>query len=316
MDRLQKLVDFCIRQQTILTCSVVSLLTIASEKIFSSAVFKCPCNSKNMLYGCAFILAPAFILLVLSFMVNARTWHLLTGKCSSKKQPQSSPWGTCARCCQVLLPMTAKTLVAPLTWIAVALLETRFYECAASGSSVIQSYFCKDNGNDCRNLLLQVPCHEELLAYFSSERLSLHAQSQLIGWLLITGIMTVALISTCVRYCRSLVSYLQLRLPKIYRKKEDELSEIRGKEHATELAETNTNQCFEATDPEPSNTPSIEDGQNTSICHTTNSQEQNYSKLHTNKSTNRGNSHIIKAEVQDNHALADGNEVQACDAKL
>ncbi|NXO46434.1 CAHM6 protein, partial [Locustella ochotensis] len=289
MDELHKVVDFCIRHQTILGCTTVSLLTVASEQIFSSVVFKCPCNSKNIIYGSSFLLAPAFILFLLGFMVNPWTWRLLTGKCSSKKQGENNPWGTCVFFCQLLVPMTAKASVAPLTWIAVALFGANFYECAASGSSLMESFFCKNNGTDCRDQLLKVPCDEELSAKISSERLSLHAQSQLIGWFLIASIMTGVLISTCVRRCCAPVSYLQLRYYEIYTKKEEELFEIKAKEHATKLAEENTNCFFETSDAAPFHIPTNEEWQKISILYTFNPRVQYYSKLHEFVSTKNFN---------------------------
>ncbi|NXK57410.1 CAHM6 protein, partial [Sylvietta virens] len=311
MDRLHKAVDFCIRHQTILGYSIVSLLTAASEHIFSSVVFRCPCNSGNLLYGSSFLLAPAFVLLLLGYTVNARIWRLLTGKCSPEKHLQCSPWGTCASFCQVLVLTTAKALVAPLTWIAVALLGASFYECAASGSSLIARRFCKDKGTDCQKQLLKMPCDEKLSADISSERLSLQAQSQLAGWFLIASIMTVALISTCVIHCCSPVSYLQLKFWKIYSKKEHELFEIKAKEHATKLAERNTTCFFEATDPAPFHTPSNKDWQKISILYTFNSQEQYYSMIHKYVSTNRGNSPKFNEEGQDLTVLAFVDEAQA-----
>ncbi|XP_063245922.1 calcium homeostasis modulator protein 6-like [Prinia subflava] len=294
MNRLQKAMDFCMRHQTILGYSIVSLLTVASEQIFSSVVFQCPCNSGNLLYGLSFLLVPAFVLFLLGFMVNARTWRLLTGKCSQENHSDCSTWEACAHFCQVLVPMTAKASVAPLTWIAVALLGANFYECAASGSSLLERFFCKDTGADCRNQLLKVPCGKELSAEISSGRLSLQAQSQLIGWFLIASITTVALISTCVRHCCSPVSYLQLKFWKIYSKKEQELFEIKAKEHATKLAERNTTCFFETTDPEPFCTPSNEDWQKISNLYTFNSHEQYYSMIHKYVNTNRGSSAKFK----------------------
>lgn len=310
MNRLHKVMEFCIRHQTVLGCTTVSLLTVASEHIFSSVVFKCPCNSGNMLYGSAFLLAPAFILFLLGVMVNPRIWRLLTGKCSSQHL-QGITWGTCACFCQVFLPVTAKALVSPLTWIAVALLGADFYECAASGSSLIQSRFCKDNGTDCRDQLLKMPCGEKLPAEISSERLSLQAESQLIGWFLIASIMTVALISRCVSHCCSPVSYLQLKFWKIYSKEERDLFEKKAKEHATKLAERNTNCFFEATDPASFHTPTNKDWQKISILYAFNSQEQYYSMLHKFVSTNRGNSTKFDEEGQDLTVLAFVDEAQA-----
>ncbi|NWI77480.1 CAHM6 protein, partial [Dryoscopus gambensis] len=309
MDRLREALDFCIRHQTILGYSAVSLLTAASEHIFSSVVFKCPCNSGNMVYGSVFLLVPAFILLLLGYMVNTRIWRWLTGSCSREKE--CSPLGTCAPFCQVLVPMTARALVAPLTWIAVALLGANFYECAASGSSLTKRLFCKDEGTDCQEKLFKIPCDEELSAQISSERLSLQAQSQLIGWLLIASIMTVVLISKCVSRCCSPVSYLQLKLWEIYSKEEQEVFEIKAKEHATKLAERNTNYFFEATDPAPFPTPSKKEWRKISSLCTFDSREVYYDMIRKYMSTKGGKSAKSQEEHQDRTVLTFVDKAQA-----
>uniref|UniRef100_A0A8C9NM15 Calcium homeostasis modulator family member 6 n=1 Tax=Serinus canaria TaxID=9135 RepID=A0A8C9NM15_SERCA len=293
MGGLQKAVDFCIRHQTTLGYSIVSLLTAASEHIFSSVVFECPCNSGNMVYGYSFLLAPAFVLLLLGCMVSTRTWRLFTGMCSPEKHLQHSSQRTWSSFCQLLL--------APLTWIALALLGANFYECAASGSSTTARLFCKDNGTrtECQKQLLKMPCDKKLSENITAEWLSLRAQSQLIGWFLIASIMTVALISTCVSHCCSPVSYLQLKFWKFYSKKEREVFEKKANEHATKLAERNTNCFFEAIDPAPFHTPSNTDWQKISIFHTFNSQEQYYSTIHKYVNTNRGNDTEFEEEGQD-----------------
>ncbi|NXQ57238.1 CAHM6 protein, partial [Anthoscopus minutus] len=291
MDTLRKALDFCIRHQTVVSYSTVSLLTAASEQIFSSVVFKCPCNSWNMVYGSSFLLVPVFVLWLLGYMVNAKTWCLLIGKPSPG---QRSSCRTCVHYCQLWLSLTAKTLVAPLTWIVVALLGADFYKCAASGNLQIQHFFCKDNRTHCKEILLKVPCDEELSAQLSSEWLKLQAQSQVIGWFLIAIIMTLALIFTCVNRCCSPVSYLQFMFWKSYTEKEDELFEIKAKEHATKLAEINTNFFFEATEPPSFYTPSNEDWKSISFLHPFNSEEQYYSMIHKYVSTKRGKSTELK----------------------
>ncbi|NXK99077.1 CAHM6 protein, partial [Mesembrinibis cayennensis] len=288
MDKLRRALDFCIRHQTILGYSIVSLLTAASEHIFSIVVFKCPCNSANMLYGSVFLIVPAFILFLLGYMVEARMWRLMTGSCPSEKHCSCSPWGTCTRYCHVLVPVTARAAVAPLTWIAVALLGASFYECAASGSDMIKKLVCKDE--NCSKSLVKIPCNEKASGEALNEFPSLQAQSQMIGWFLIASITTVALISTCVSRCYSPVSYLQLKFWEIYSKKEQEVFEIKAKEHAAKLAEINTNCFFEATNPEPFQTPSNEDWRKISFLYTFDSQEQYYSMIHKYVNTNRGNS--------------------------
>ncbi|KAM6406859.1 calcium homeostasis modulator protein 6 [Pluvialis apricaria] len=288
MNKLHGVLDFYIRRQTIVDYTIVSLLTAASEQVFSFVVFRCPCNANNMLYGSVFLLAPAFILFLLSYMVNTKVWLLLTGSCPPEKRSGCSPWRNCTRYCLVLLPVTVKILVAPLTWVVVALLGANYYECAASGSSLIKNFMCKNE--ECRKQLDKIPCDEKLSQNITSDLLSLQAQSQLLGWLLITIIMTVALISTCFSHCYSPVSYLQLKFWKIYSKKERELFEIKAKEHATKLAEINTKCFFEATEPESFQTPSNEDWRKISFLYTFNSQQQYYSMIHKYVNTNRGNS--------------------------
>ncbi|NWU23046.1 CAHM6 protein, partial [Dyaphorophyia castanea] len=286
MNTLREALDFCVRHQTVLGYSVVSLMTAASQHIFSSVVFKCPCNSGNMVYGSSFLLVPAFILLLLGYMVNGRMWRWLTHSCSREKE--GSPLGTCAHFCQVLVPMTARALVAPLTWIAVALLGANFYECAASGSSLTKRLFCKDNETDCQEKLFKIPCDAELSAQISSDCLSLQAQSQLIGWFLIASIMTAALISKCVSRCRSPLSHLQLRFWKIYSKEEQEVFEMKAKEHATKLADKNTNCFFEATDSTRFPDGSKEQWQKFSLLCTFDSNEKYYNMIHEHASTKGG----------------------------
>ncbi|NXD70902.1 CAHM6 protein, partial [Eolophus roseicapillus] len=290
MDTLRRALDFCIRHQTILGYSIVSLLTAAIECIFSAVVFKCPCNSGNMLYGSVFLIVPAFILFLLGYMVNPRMWRLLTGICTPEKSCSCSPWGTWTSSLCVLLQVTARAVVAPLTWLAVALLRASFYECMASGSSLIKNHVCKDKGEECHEMLVKIPCDEKLSEKISSEFLSLQAQSQLIGWFLITAIMTAALTAKCISRCCSPVSYLQLKFWKIYSEKERELFEAKAKEHASKLSERNVNCFFEATDPAPFQTPSNEDWWKISFLYAFNLQEQHYSMLHKYVNANRGSS--------------------------
>lgn len=179
MNKLHKVLDYLTQYRKALGYSTVSLLMVGIEQIFSSVVFKCPCNSAsgNMLYGFSFLLAPAFILFLLGYMANAEIWLLVTGKCSREKHLQRSAGRACPCLCQ-FLQLTAKASVAPLTWIVVALLGANFYECAASGTSPAMYYFCKENRPDCPTQLIKTPCDKELSANITSEQLSLQAQSQ------------------------------------------------------------------------------------------------------------------------------------------
>ncbi|XP_021245596.1 protein FAM26F-like [Numida meleagris] len=297
MEKFHTVMNICIRYQKTLGYSIVSLLTIASEQIFSSVAFRCPCNSWNTLYGCVFLLLPALLLFLLGYMVSARVWILLTGSCLQEKKHSCGISGKGCLCLQVLVPVTASTLVAPLTWIAVALLSASFYECAASGSSLIKHLVCRDmDGHDaCWELLQKIPCDEnvvrQLLKGNSTSKgglVSFRAQSQVIGWLLIVSIIIVALISICISRCFSPISYFQLKFWKIYLEKEREHFENKAKEHAAKLAERNINCFFEATNPTPFQTPSNEDWQKISFPYAFSKNDQYYSMIHKYINANRG----------------------------
>nr|XP_013031150.2 calcium homeostasis modulator protein 6 [Anser cygnoides] len=309
MEKLRTAMDFCIRHQKILGYSIVSLLTAASEYIFSSVVFKCPCNSWNTVYGCVFLLVPAFVLFLLGYMINARVWLLVTGRCSPENQCSCD---SCGNFRKVLMPVTASTLMAPFTWIAVALLSASFYECAASRSSFIGKLVCRDIEKPGNASLEKIPCDKELFKEIG-EFCSLQAQSQIAGWLLIAIIMTLALIATCFSRCFSPVSYFQLKFWKIYLKKEREVFEIKAKDHAAKLAERNVHFFFEPADPAPFWTPRNEDWQKISFPYGFNTKEQHYSMIHKYVNTNRGKAssegdqiHTVLGFVDEAHASESG----------
>uniref|UniRef100_A0A8C8SWP3 Uncharacterized protein n=1 Tax=Pelusios castaneus TaxID=367368 RepID=A0A8C8SWP3_9SAUR len=126
MEKFCTVLDLCLSHQKVLGYSAVSLLTAGSEHLFSVMVFQCPCNSWNMVYGSVFLLVAALILFLLGFLLNTSTWRLLTGCCTNRR--------SCWDYVKVTGLVAVSAAVAPLTWIAVALLGANFYECAASGT--------------------------------------------------------------------------------------------------------------------------------------------------------------------------------------
>ncbi|XP_053880250.1 calcium homeostasis modulator protein 6-like [Malaclemys terrapin pileata] len=296
MEKFRTVLDFCLSHQKVLGYSVVSLLTAGSERLFSAVAFQCPCNSWNMLYGSVFLLVPALILFLLGYLLNVRAWRLFTGCCAP------------GRCCciihrrrfwryvGVLWLMTVSAAVAPLTWIAVALLGANFYECAVSGSSLLQRHLCQGRGTECHEQVARIPCGGTLPKE-AQTFVSLQTQSQVLGWILIASIMALVLAVTCINRCRSPVSFLQLRFWKIYLEKEREVFERKAKEHATKLAERNLKCFFESTEPEPFQTPSNKDWQQISSLYAFNTKGQYYSMIHKYVSANRGTS--IKSTEED-----------------
>ncbi|XP_075780133.1 calcium homeostasis modulator protein 6-like [Pelodiscus sinensis] len=280
MEKFRTVLDFCLSHQKVIGYSAVSLLTAASERLFSVVVFQCPCNSWNMYYGSVFLLVPALILFLLGCLLNVGTWRVFTGCCAPGRCCHFNRKRSCCRYSKVLCQVMVSASVAPLTWIAVALLGASFYECAASGSSLIQKHLCKDNDTECFGQVARMPCGGTLSHERAQEFMSFRAQSQVLGWILIACIMALVLVVTCFSHCYSPVSFLQLKFWKIYMAKEQELFESKAKEHATKLAERNLKCFFEFTEPEQFETPSNKDWQQISSLYAFNTKGQYYSLIH------------------------------------
>lgn len=297
MDKFQTVLNFFIGHQKVLGYGAVSLLTAGSERIFSVVVFECPCNSWNLLYGAVFLWVPALVLFLLGLLLNSRSGRMLTGCCAPGRPSLCCRGNRVWRCLQVLWLAVAQATVAPVTWISVALLGGHFYACAASGSTIVQNYMCEGKESECLKLVLQAPCggsSQEMTDMLKN----LKAQSQVMGWILISCVMILTLLCTCITRCRSPVSVLHLRFWKMYLDKEQQLFEVKAKEHAAKLAERNLNCFFDSTELQPFQTPSTKAWQGISSLFAFNPEEHYYSMIHKYVSR-KHNGGSIKSEEGD-----------------
>ncbi|XP_047413038.1 calcium homeostasis modulator protein 6 [Sciurus carolinensis] len=278
MEKFKTVLDLHIKPPSAVGYGLVTLLTAGGERIFSTAVFQCPCSATwNLPYGLVFLLVPALALFLLGYVLSARTWRLLTGCCAHGARAKCSSG---LRGTLVFAQISVAAALAPLTWVAVALLGGSFYECAASGSKVLAQYLCSDRYPDCADQLPRVPCSKDQKSNLQDLLKELKAQSQVLGWILIATVIIFVLIFTSISRCLSPVSFLQLKFWKIYLEKEQEIFKSQAKEHATELAKENIKCFFESSSPKECNTPSIKDWQQISTLYTFNPKNQYYSTLH------------------------------------
>ncbi|XP_068841603.1 calcium homeostasis modulator protein 6-like isoform X1 [Capricornis sumatraensis] len=278
MEKFREVLNLHLKYRNALGYCLVSLLTAGGERIFSSAVFQCPCSASwNLPYGLVFLLVPALALFLLGYVLSARTWRLLTGCCARG-------CGAGLRGALVCAQISATAAVAPLTWVAVALLGGAFYECAASGSEVLARYLCVGRDPRCVAQLPLVPCQQaqapDVKQLHKELQRELTAHSQVLGWILIAVVIILLLIFTSISRCRSPVSYMQLKFWEIYLQQEQQIFKSQATEHATQLAQENVKCFFERSHPQEYNTPSIKDWQKISSLYTFNPKEQYYSTLH------------------------------------
>ncbi|XP_003404319.1 calcium homeostasis modulator protein 6-like [Loxodonta africana] len=278
MEKFQKVLDLYQKHHSALGYGLVTLLTAGGERLFSTVVFSCPCSATwNLPYGLVFLLVPALALFLLGYVLSARTWRLLTGCCAPGARRGC---GAGLRCTLVCTQLSAAAALAPLTWVAVALLGGAFYECAVSGSAPFARFLCQGRDPSCVAQLPLVPCNQAKESEVQNLLKELRAQSQVLGWILIAIVIIVLLIFTSLSRCLSPVSFLQLKFWKIYLEQEQKILKTQATEHATILAEENVKSFFKGSCPKEHYTPGIKDWQQISSLYTFNPKEQYYSILH------------------------------------
>ncbi|XP_026185320.1 calcium homeostasis modulator protein 6 [Mastacembelus armatus] len=284
MDKFKTVLNIA-NKQTNLGFGLVAVLTAGGEQIFSSVVFKCPCNGLNFLYGMVFLLVPALALLLMGYILSKKTWKLFTGLC--QRRAKLCRWRKLAAAGMVLCQISTTALVAPSSWIAVALLNGNYYECAMTGTNVsaYNKRLCSvtDYQAQCEKEVYRFPCRRDSSVPMSAREdvlLSLRAQSQILGWLLISSIMLSNLLLTCVSRCTSPISYLQLKFWRVYAQEESDQMDAYTAKHAKELAQRNLTSFFNQTAPVSIITPSNKDWEKISSLYKFNTKAHYYSTLH------------------------------------
>ncbi|XP_067093508.1 calcium homeostasis modulator protein 6 [Osmerus mordax] len=281
MDKFKTVLNIAQKQQESLSWGFVALVTAGGEQIFSSVVFKCPCSDWNFAYGMVFLLVPALALLVLGYSLSNRTWKLFTGICLRKSKFRcKNVFGFWV----VLFQITSKAMVAPVSWIAVALLNGNYFECAMTGVNitVFNNQLCRGKHQQCQAELPLFPCKGGTVPSADKDAVLsiLRAESQILGWLLIASILVSSLLLVCVSRCNSPVSYLQLSFWRSYAQQECTLLETFSEGHARELAQRNLKSFFQVQPPEPITTPSNQAWQKISNFYRFNTRDHYYSMLH------------------------------------
>ncbi|KAG8444639.1 hypothetical protein GDO86_009703 [Hymenochirus boettgeri] len=251
---ISTLISFLKSKESILFNALVALLTVGGQQLFSFFAFSCPCSSsKNLNYGLAFLGVPALVLLVVGYAFNDNTWRLFTGSSHTPIPEERRGQSTLMKyklICFVLGKITGRALVAPITWLAVTLLNGSYYVCALSEYVSVEEYdILKALPEEQRRRLLALfPCAQLVPANFTTVKeeviLELKYQSQVAGWLLI-AIVTVSLfLIICIIRCCSPLTFLHLKYWTSYVNNEQILFEEAADQHSKIYALLNIKKFF------------------------------------------------------------------------
>ncbi|KAA0702694.1 Calcium homeostasis modulator protein 6 [Triplophysa tibetana] len=282
MDKFKILLTFAQKQQTNLGFGLIALLTAGSEHIFSVFAFKCPCNDWSFVYGNVCLLVPALALLILGYMMSNTTWKLFTGLCLRRSKLCRFRYAFGFWC--VFLQITTTAMIAPLSWITVALLRGVYFECLMTGANItlFRRPLCNEKLPHCWKELEKFPCDGTSIP--QSERTAvlsnIRAESQVLGWMLIASVMMFTFLLTCLARCYSPISYMQLKFWRVYSQKENNFLDIYTAQHAEKLAKRNLTSFFELTKPVPVKSPPKQAWEKISSFYKYRSMDEYYSILH------------------------------------
>ncbi|NWT96368.1 CAHM4 protein, partial [Urocynchramus pylzowi] len=239
-------------KEVVVANAIIAILTIGGQQLFSFFTFSCPCHvGQNLIYGLAFLGVPALILLIVGYALNNQTWRLVMGKSSHFGRETSSNWLLrCKLVCFVLCSITGRALVAPVTWLAVTLINGSYYICAVSEHVPEQYYGAAPNGtaSERRRVLATFPCRQlvppELTRARDEVILLLRYQSQVAGWLLIAVVVITVFLSYCLASCFSPLSFLHFRYWNSYVHNEQELFDEATEQHSRLYAMQNVRKFF------------------------------------------------------------------------
>ncbi|KAM8846976.1 calcium homeostasis modulator protein 6-like isoform 1-T1 [Synchiropus picturatus] len=279
MEKFTLFLNLVKQQQSNFFLGCVSLLTAWGERIFSSVLFECPCNRLNFWYGMVFLLGPAIALLLLGYIVSTKMWRLVTGMCQcknmscSRRRTSTCVWNFCR--------ISSAAFVAPCSWIAVALLNGTYFECAMSETIQVkqsQKLCYRMTEYSTEDCLRRFPCIPDSGA--QEALIIIRAHSQILGWLLIISLILFNVLLTCLARCTSPISDQQLKFWWAYAQEEASLMDQYTSKHSKALAERNLKSFFSQIPPEQIFTPSKEDWEKISSLYKFSTKSQFYSTLH------------------------------------
>lgn len=140
---------------------ICGIMALASAQLYSAFEFNCPCLPEyNYAYGVGILIVPPIWFFLLGFVLNnnvsmlAEEWRRPTGQ--RRKDPAVLRYMFCS--------ITQRSLIAPVVWISVTLMDGKSFLCAFSVNLDLRLF---GNGStpdlakaDLVRLLAKIPCRD------------------------------------------------------------------------------------------------------------------------------------------------------------
>uniref|UniRef100_A0A8C6KI27 Calcium homeostasis modulator 3 n=1 Tax=Nothobranchius furzeri TaxID=105023 RepID=A0A8C6KI27_NOTFU len=256
MARLKLVLQYFQSNSESISNGICIVLALVSVKLYTSFDFNCPCLPQyNKLYSLGVMVVPPIILFFLGVLINRHTGVMMDEWMRPVGNRSKNP----ARAFALLGSIAGRAAVAPLTWVIISLLQGQTLEGfpTGQGSEVMAKFLCPG-----------IPA--ELQSFWLHIKRQLMYESQLIGWLLVAGMVLMTFLVQCVKHCTSPLSHRQEDYWSQYRSNEKTLFECTACAHARIVAAHNIRSFFGFVVPEQEEKEELMEHQNAAgpICST------------------------------------------------
>ncbi|XP_010871241.1 calcium homeostasis modulator protein 1 [Esox lucius] len=252
MDKFRMMFQFLQSNQESFMNGICGIMALASAQLYSAFEFSCPCIPEyNYSYGIGLLVVPPIWFFLLGFVLNnnvsmlAEEWKRPTGK--RVKDPTVLRY--------MFVSITQRSLIAPMVWISVTLMDGKSFLCAFSVDLDIHQF-----GNstliegmsevEIITLLAKIPCKNifDQPNVISREAASRYIKciSQAFGWFFLLLMTSAAFMIRAIRPCFTQAAFLKTKYWSHYIDIERKLFDETCKEHAKTFAKVCIQQYFES----------------------------------------------------------------------
>ncbi|XP_035602415.1 calcium homeostasis modulator protein 1-like [Oncorhynchus keta] len=252
MDKFRMMFQFLQSNQESFMNGICGIMALASAQLYSAFEFSCPCIPEyNYAYGIGLLVIPPIWFFLLGFVLNnnvsmlAEEWKRPTGK--RVKDPTILRY--------MFVSITQRSLIAPMVWISVTLMDGKSFLCAFSVNLDIHQF-----GNstliegmtevEIVKLLAKIPCKNifnqpEVISREAASRY-IKCISQAFGWVFLLLMTLAAFMIRAIRPCFTQAAFLKTKYWSHYVDIERKLFDETCKEHAKTFAKVCIQQYFES----------------------------------------------------------------------